>query len=85
MPAREGAGHRGWEKIRRSRIAGALLGMAARPMRMVPDPELQRPVDIPVLVGDKRALRVATGWEPMIPLARTLGDVMADWRVRLAG
>jgi GDP-4-dehydro-6-deoxy-D-mannose reductase len=66
-------------------IAEALLGMAARPMRLVPDPELQRPVDIPVLVGDNGALRAATGWEPTIPLARTLGDVMADWRARLGG
>jgi GDP-4-dehydro-6-deoxy-D-mannose reductase len=66
-------------------IAGALLGMAARPMRLVPDPELQRSVDIPVLVGDNGALRAATGWEPTIPLARTLGDVMADWRARLGG
>ena len=66
-------------------IAEALLGMAARPMRLVPDPELQRRVDIPVLVGDKGALRAATGWETTIPLACTLGDVMADWRARLGG
>jgi GDP-4-dehydro-6-deoxy-D-mannose reductase len=66
-------------------IAEALLGMASRPMHLVPDPELQRPVDIPVLLGDNGALRGATGWEPTIPLARTLGDVMADWRVRVGG
>jgi GDP-4-dehydro-6-deoxy-D-mannose reductase len=64
-------------------IARALLGMAARPMRLVSDPALQRPVDIPVLVGDNRALRRATGWEPTIPLEQTLSDVLADWRARL--
>jgi GDP-4-dehydro-6-deoxy-D-mannose reductase len=64
-------------------IAEALLGMARRPMRLVPDPALQRPVDIPVLVGDNRALRAATGWEPTIPLERTLTDVLEDWRARL--
>ena len=64
-------------------IAEALLAMASRPMRLVSDPALQRPVDIPVLVGDNRALRAATGWDPTIPLAQTLADVLADWRARL--
>ena len=65
-------------------IAEKLLGMAARPMRLVSDPSLQRPVDIPVLVGDNSALRRTTGWEPTIPLDQTLADVLADWRSRLA-
>jgi GDP-4-dehydro-6-deoxy-D-mannose reductase len=52
-------------------------------MRLVPDPALQRPVDIPVLVGDNAALRAATGWRPTIPLERTLTDVLEDWRARL--
>lgn len=64
-------------------IAEALLGMAARPMRLVSDPALQRPVDIPVLVGDNGALRRTTGWRPTIALEQTLADVLADWRARL--
>ncbi|HET6952419.1 MAG TPA: GDP-mannose 4,6-dehydratase [Acidimicrobiales bacterium] len=64
-------------------IAERLLAMAARPMRLVSDPDLQRPVDIPVLVGDNSAVRRATGWEPTIPLEQTLADVLADWRMRL--
>ncbi len=66
-------------------IADLLLGMAARPMRLVSDPALQRPVDIPVLVGDSSRLARATGWAPTIPLDQTLADVLADWRSRLAG
>ncbi len=64
-------------------IAEALLAMATHPMRLVSDPALQRPVDIPVLVGDNTALRAATGWEATIPLDQTLSDVLADWRARL--
>jgi GDP-4-dehydro-6-deoxy-D-mannose reductase len=64
-------------------IAEELLGMATRPMRLVSDPALQRPVDIPVLVGDNTELRRATGWEPTIALGQTLADVLADWRTRL--
>ena len=64
-------------------IAEHLLGLALRPMRLVSDPDLERPVDIPVLVGDNRKLTAATGWTPTIPLEQTLADVLADWRARL--
>ena len=64
-------------------IAEQLLAMARQPMRLVIDPDLKRPVDIPVLVGDNGALRATTGWEPTIPLERTLTDVLEDWRARL--
>lgn len=71
------------EAVSVQHIAETLLAMARRPMRLVTDPALQRPVDIPVLVGDNGALRAATGWEPTIPLEQTLTDVLADWRTRL--
>jgi GDP-4-dehydro-6-deoxy-D-mannose reductase len=65
-------------------IAERLLAMARRPMHLVTDPDLQRPVDIPVLVGDNSRLVATTGWSPTIPLDTTLADVLADWRARLA-
>jgi GDP-4-dehydro-6-deoxy-D-mannose reductase len=65
-------------------IAEQLLCMAKHPMRLVSDPELQRPVDIPVLVGDNGKVAAATGWAPTIALETTLADVLADWRVRVA-
>jgi GDP-4-dehydro-6-deoxy-D-mannose reductase len=36
-------------------------------------------VDVPVLRGDATLLRAATGWEPRVPLATTLADVLASW------
>jgi GDP-4-dehydro-6-deoxy-D-mannose reductase len=66
-------------------IAEHLLGLARQPMKLVTDPDLQRPVDIPVLVGDNQKLAAATGWLPTIPLEQTLADVLADWRARVAG
>jgi GDP-4-dehydro-6-deoxy-D-mannose reductase len=65
-------------------IAEQLLAMARRPMRLVTDPDLQRPVDIPVLVGDNGKVAAATGWTPTIALETTLADVLADWRIRVA-
>jgi nucleoside-diphosphate-sugar epimerase len=36
-----------------------------------------RPVDVPIAYGDNTKLRAATGWEPKLPLARTLQDAYA--------
>ncbi len=63
-------------------LADKLLSLATRPMRFEPDPELLRPVDIPVLRGDHTRLTSATGWEPGIPIDRTLADLLEDWRAR---
>jgi len=49
----------------------------------VTDPELFRPVEVPVLVGDCAKLAAATGWQPTIALAETLSDVLEYWRGRL--
>lgn len=65
-------------------LAETLIGLANRPMRLVPDPDLQRPVDLPVLRGDASKLRAATGWEPGIPLTQTLTDLLTDARERVA-
>lgn len=61
-------------------LAVRMVGMARKPMRLVADPALQRPVDIPVLRGDNTKLRAATGWAPEIPLEQTLGDLLDEWR-----
>lgn len=65
-----------------SDLADRLLALATRPMRLVVDPERHRPVDVPVLRGDRTKLERATGWAPEIPLAQTLADVLDDWRAR---
>ena len=66
-----------------SELAVAMLGMASRPMRLVPDPLLERPVDVPILVGDAGRLRAATGWTPELDLATTVKDVLEDARRRV--
>jgi GDP-4-dehydro-6-deoxy-D-mannose reductase len=65
-------------------LAEQFIAMAEIPMRLVPDPDLQRPVDIPVLLGDNSRLHADTGWAPEIPLEVTLRDLLDDRRRRLA-
>jgi GDP-4-dehydro-6-deoxy-D-mannose reductase len=63
-----------------SDLADRLVAMAARPMRLEGDQNLQRPVDVPVLRGDFTTLHKATGWNPRIELDATLADVLDEWR-----
>jgi GDP-4-dehydro-6-deoxy-D-mannose reductase len=65
-------------------IADTLLAHATRPIRLVTDPALVRPVDAPRMVGDNTRLRERTGWTPEFPLARTLADVLEAARVAAA-
>lgn len=63
-------------------IAAELLTRSTSSMRLVPDPDLMRPVEIPILVGDRTKMTTATGWEPIISLDQTLDDLLADQRLR---
>ncbi|MEE9417069.1 MAG: hypothetical protein V3V01_17450, partial [Acidimicrobiales bacterium] len=55
-----------------------LLELTSTPMELAVDPELFRPVDLPVLQGSAEKLRQATGWHPEISLSTTLADLL-DW------
>jgi GDP-4-dehydro-6-deoxy-D-mannose reductase len=61
-------------------LAQLLLARARRPLQLVSDPALVRPVDVPRLIGDPRKLRAATGWTPAITLEQTLADVLEEAR-----
>lgn len=63
-----------------SDLADTLVGLSTAPMRLEPDPELLRPVDLKVMRGDNRKLRDATGWAPQIPIEQTLHDLLQCWR-----
>lgn len=47
------------------------------------DPSRLRPSDVPVLIGDARRLRKATGWAPKISLDDSLAETLDYWRQRL--
>ena len=64
-------------------LADEFISLATIPMELVTDPELERPVDIPVLLGDNSRIRTDTGWAPEIPLEVTLRDLLDDQRRRI--
>lgn len=63
-----------------SEVLEILLGMSDARITVEKDPARQRPSDIPVLVGDNSLVREETGWQPEIPLEKTLGDTLEYWR-----
>lgn len=64
-------------------LADLLVGLAHRPITLVTDPALLRPIDLPVLRGDPTKLRTATGWAPTIPIEQTAADLLANMRERI--
>ncbi len=65
-------------------IVEILLSLSTVSIEVRQDPERLRPSDVPILVGDSRKFRRVTGWEPRIPLERTLLDLLNYWRERLS-
>jgi GDP-4-dehydro-6-deoxy-D-mannose reductase len=64
-------------------LVHAFLDLAQRDIQVVEDPARFRPNDPPLLVGDHSRLTAATGWEPKIPLAQTVADLLDYWRARV--
>lgn len=63
-----------------SELADLMLACTDHEMELVVDPDLARPVDIPVLMGDPSRIHADTGWEPVIPLSHTVSDLIEDQR-----
>lgn len=59
-------------------IADLLVHQIAPMMKLVVDPTLLRPNEVPVSRGSFEKLNGATGWSPLIPLQVSLGDVVDE-------
>lgn len=60
----------------------ALVGMSSTSIGIEVDPARLRPSDIPSLSGSRARISEDTGWEPRIPIDRTLRDLLDYWRTR---
>jgi len=61
-----------------------LLKLSNVKIRVEVDPARLRPSDVELLVGSSDKFRQATGWKPEIPFDKTLQDLIAYWRDRMA-
>ncbi len=60
-----------------------LLALATVEVDVQTDPARLRPSDVEVLIGDSTKFHADTGWEPRIPFAQTLRDLLDYWRHRV--
>jgi len=68
------------EAIAVDAILKMLLAMSAKKIEVAPDPELMRPNDTPIMVGNAEAARRALGWAPRQRVADTLKSVLDYYR-----
>jgi GDP-4-dehydro-6-deoxy-D-mannose reductase len=68
------------EAVAIGEVLDRLVAKARVPVHVCVDQARFRPQDVPLLVGDPRRIREELGWAPVIPVARTLDDVLAYWR-----
>jgi GDP-4-dehydro-6-deoxy-D-mannose reductase len=65
-------------------LVGALARQAGRQVDHRIDRSLVRAHEVQEVRGSSERLRAATGWQPEIPLERTLGDTVEWWRAKTA-
>lgn len=61
----------------------AMLEMSGVDVEVTTDPDLMRPLDVPVIYGDSSKCRQDTGWQPEIDRRRMLADLIRYWEEKL--
>jgi GDP-4-dehydro-6-deoxy-D-mannose reductase len=62
------------------KILRTMLSFSPCKIEVRVDPAKLRKTDIPYLAGSNRKIKSRTGWEPRIPLKKTLQDLLEYWR-----
>jgi GDP-4-dehydro-6-deoxy-D-mannose reductase len=65
-------------------ILDLLLTLTTVSIRINEDPDLLRPVDVPLLEADTSRLRADTNWQPTIPFEVALQGMLDYWRTVIA-
>jgi GDP-4-dehydro-6-deoxy-D-mannose reductase len=60
-----------------------LLANSSAEIRVETDPAKYRPVEVTRFLGNSGRFRTATGWQPDIPIEKTIADVLDYWRGRI--
>lgn len=63
-----------------SQLLKILMEMSHARVRLEEDPARMRPSDTPLLLGDRSRIGTEVGWQPEIPIERTLSDLLEYWR-----
>lgn len=61
-------------------ILKVILSQSKAEIKIEVDPNKLRPVDVPVIEADISKIFNDTGWQPQIPLEKTISDTLQYWR-----
>lgn len=64
-------------------ILKILLSLTPLKIKVQVDQSLLRPVENPVIIADCQLFKKVTGWQPKIPLEKTLKDTLEYWRKKV--
>lgn len=64
-------------------VVETLLSLTTARIEVKQDPARLRPSDVKLLLADATKFRRLTGWEPQIPFAQTMRDLLDYWRRRV--
>ncbi|MGZ3581753.1 MAG: GDP-mannose 4,6-dehydratase [Ktedonobacterales bacterium] len=65
------------------KILDMLISQSTLPITVRVDPELFRPVDVPVVYADTARLQHEIGWKPEVPLLDALIETLNYWRQQI--
>lgn len=68
------------QAYRISDLLETLLGLSRVRVTLEEDPTRMRPSDIPTVLGDRSRIGAEIGWQPELPIERTLADLLDYWR-----
>ena len=60
-----------------------ILALSEAPIKVETDPNRLRPSDIPIIEADVKKISDTTGWQPEIPIEKTLIETLNYWREQL--
>jgi GDP-4-dehydro-6-deoxy-D-mannose reductase len=61
-------------------VLKGLLSLSKKKIRVRMNEKMNRPAEIPVLVGENSKIKRDTGWRQKIPIEKTLQDTLNFWR-----
>lgn len=71
-------------RVQIQQVLDFYLAQAKVPVGVEQDPRRMRASEVPERWGSFEKLRALTGWQPSIPLEKTLQDILDSWRSRPA-
>lgn len=66
-------------------ILDKIVGMSSATITVEVDPNKIRPVDVPIIEADISKIHEISGWEPSIPIEKTIQEMLDYWRAQVGG